>query len=85
LGSKKGRGPLEKSKEMHHYIFCPRKKKIISHTLRIKGTLVFLCPYIYDRLREGGERGKERERERERERENTKVGAIIFPNRPSQN
>jgi hypothetical protein len=41
---------------MPHYMFCPRQKKIISRTFKIRGTLVFLCP-------------KERERQRERERE----------------
>jgi hypothetical protein len=39
-------------------MFCPRQKKIISMTFKIRGTLVFLCP-----------KGRERERERERKRE----------------
>ncbi len=36
--------------------FCPRQKKIISRTFKIRGTLVFLCP-------------KERERASKRDRE----------------
>jgi hypothetical protein len=50
--------PLKKSQEIPQYVFCPRQK-IISCTFRIRGTLVFLCPYIYKR---------EREIKRERER-----------------
>ncbi len=33
-------GPLEKLREMPHYMFCPRQK-IISRTFKIRGTLVF--------------------------------------------
>jgi hypothetical protein len=46
------RGPLEKSQEMTHYMFCQRQK-ITLHILRIIGSLVFLCP-----IRSGKFRGQ---------------------------
>jgi hypothetical protein len=64
LGVKKVPAPLEKLREMPHFVFCPRQKKIISMTFKIRGTLVFLCPK---------EQEKERESERERERESARV------------
>jgi hypothetical protein len=44
LGSKKSR-PLEISREMAHYVVCPKPKKIISCIFKISGALVFLCPF----------------------------------------
>jgi hypothetical protein len=60
----KGQGPLEKPQEIPHCMFCPRQKKLISRTFKIRGTLVFLCPKERDR-----ERARERERESKREQE----------------
>jgi hypothetical protein len=69
----KGQGPLEKSQEMSHYVFCHSQRKIIYCTFRIWGALVFLCPKDRERVRESkkerGERDRKRERERERESE----------------
>jgi hypothetical protein len=41
LGVKKVSGPLEKPREMPHYMFFPRKK-IISRTFKISGTLIVI-------------------------------------------
>jgi hypothetical protein len=70
---------------MSHYMFCPRQKKIISRTFKIRGSLGFLCPKVRDREseRERGRAGKGKEK-REREKENTKERAIIFLNCPGQ-
>jgi hypothetical protein len=76
----------------------PQTKKIITHTFRIRGTLVFLCPKERERdkereravdsedeERERKDKDKNKEKEkREREREK-KVPAIIFLNRLGQN
>ncbi len=75
-------------------------KKIISWTFKIKGTLVFLCPFQREGVGREGERERERERENERKskskrerekekdretkRERTKVQAIILLNRSGQ-
>ena len=58
LGSKKSR-PLKISREMAHYVVCPKPKKIISQIFKISGALVFLCPFatrahICKRLRSPG-------------------------------
>jgi hypothetical protein len=70
-----GFGPQEKFQEMPHSAFCPRPKKVIFRTFRIRGTLVFLCPK--DKEEEGREgereRGRERRGERERERERKRM------------
>jgi hypothetical protein len=43
---KKGLGPLEKPREMPHYMFCPRKK-ITSRTFKISGALIVNMNYNY--------------------------------------
>jgi hypothetical protein len=43
----KGLGPLEKPREMPHYMFCPRKI-IISWTFKISGTLIVLMMPKYE-------------------------------------
>ncbi len=50
-------------------------KKIIFCTFRIRGTLVFLCPYT----KREGERGREEERGkwRERKRESERGGEFV--------
>jgi hypothetical protein len=44
-GGQKSRGPLEISREMAHYVVCPKPKKIISQIFKTSGALVFLCPF----------------------------------------
>jgi hypothetical protein len=52
-----GRDLVDPSKIPKCPIMCfGPEKKIISHTFRIRGTLVFLCPYIYEREKERRER-----------------------------
>jgi hypothetical protein len=41
----KGLGPLEKPREMPHYMFCPRKK-IISRTFKISGALIVKLLFV---------------------------------------
>jgi hypothetical protein len=43
--SQKSFGPLEISRDMAHYVVCPKPKKIISQIFKINGALVFLRPY----------------------------------------
>jgi hypothetical protein len=43
----KGLGPLEKSLELSHYEFCPLKKKIISRTFQISGTLIVIPKFNF--------------------------------------
>jgi hypothetical protein len=70
FGSKGSRPPRKIPRNASLYV-CPGQKK--SHTLRIRSTLVFLCPKERERVRvrekERGERGRERERGRKRESE----------------
>jgi hypothetical protein len=62
----KGLSPLEKPHEMPHYMFCPRQKKIISRTFKIRGALVFLCPKEGEERRETkDERPETRDKRRE--------------------
>jgi hypothetical protein len=47
-GGQKSRGPLEISREMAHYVVCPKNKKnikIMSQIFKISCALVFLCPF----------------------------------------
>ncbi len=84
--------PLKKSQEMPHYTYVfPQTKKILARTVKIRGTLVFLCPKERERERERErkrereiEQEQERERKRERERDRTKVRAIKFLSRPGK-
>jgi hypothetical protein len=66
LGSKRSRPPRKILRNAPLYVLPQIKKKIIPCTLRIRGTLVFLCP----KEKGGGERerGVETGREKERER-----------------
>jgi hypothetical protein len=57
----KGQGPLEKSQEMSHYMFCPRQKKSSPGLSKSGVHFYFLVPKI------GIECGRERD-EREKDR-----------------
>jgi hypothetical protein len=65
----KGRGPLEKSRELSHYEFFPRRENNISHFPNQWYIGNFMSQKKKrEREREGG-REREREQEQERERE----------------
>jgi hypothetical protein len=61
-----------KTPKFNPLYILPQRKKILSRTFKISGTLVFLCPKDREREREREgkrERGRECEEERERKRE----------------
>ncbi len=66
-----GQGPLKKSQEMPHYMFCPRQEKK-SRTFKIRVLYIGIFMSLREREKErerASERGKERGREQEGERE----------------
>ncbi len=63
LGVKKVPAPLDKLREMPHFVFCPRQKKNILHDFQNQRYIsIFMS-----------QRARERERKRERERERARV------------
>jgi hypothetical protein len=64
----KSLGPLEKRREMPHYMFYPRKK-IISRTFIISGTLIVKTSCVGRKICKGerGKRGKCERKERKKE------------------
>ncbi len=60
----KGLGPLEKSRELSHYEFCPRKENNISHFPNQR-----CIGYFMSQRKERGERREERREKREKRRE----------------
>jgi hypothetical protein len=70
----KGLGSLEKSQELSHYEFCPRKENNISHFPNQQYIGNFMSQRDRERVRER-EREREKERERARARARTRVRA----------